>query len=212
MDRSRKRLIDKVSIFFQRRWWRRATKHSDTDSAAPISPETPSKSNSIRKQDSAVSVSSDKLPSVQPSKAASATTSSQLVIAVSSPVKGPSADQSLLLISQSIYRLGTLKRHSQLSKPTFRRSRAPAQSDQDANADKVSDILHGVDSIKLKNKSSVGRARTILRSRRVGSKKQPEGTLSPAQIVAKLNECSFRKISIAEVKEVQRNLENGDGQ
>jgi hypothetical protein len=117
------------------------------------------------------------------------------------------------LLSESISPAVSFKRQSQHLKSTFRRSRASVQSEQQ-DSDKVTEILHGVGSIKLKNKSTVGRARTMLRSRRVGNRKQqqPESTKTASEVAAKLNECSFRNISVSEIKELQRNLQDDDGQ
>lgn len=225
MDRSHKRLFDKVSVFFQRRWWRREPKPSElvpdttaptTPSQAQFLPKDSPDSILIQKQDSAVSVSSAaKLTNVHASiEKPLVNTPSQLVITVSSALNDSTAEQQpSALLSESIHPAVSFKRQSQHLKSTFRRSRASVQSEQQ-DSDKVTEILHGVGSIKLKNKSTVGRARTMLRSRRVGNRKQqqPEYTKTASEVAAKLNECSFRNISVSEIKELQRNLQDDDGQ
>ncbi|KAI9288112.1 hypothetical protein BC943DRAFT_184005 [Umbelopsis sp. AD052] len=220
MDRPQKRIIDKVAIFFQRKWWRRQAKQQSELVVVPETdpPEPPAHSNSSDSpkqspiHDSAVSVSS----AVKPATILQTTSSVEHVDSPPATLKRtPSPAKNLTVHEQppipppktkSIRRFTTLK--ASLPRATVRGSRALSSLEQDPASDKVSDILRSVDSGKLKSKPSTGRARSILRSRRVGHKKVHSRTASYA--AAKLNECSFRNITVAEIKDLQHSLQNGD--
>jgi hypothetical protein len=229
MDRPQKRMIDKVALFFQRKWWRRQGKQNElvvvlvpeTDSPAPSPPahlqtnsDSP-KQSPIRKQDSAVSVSSAEKPAIlqSTSNEESINTLPETIRRASSPAKNLTEHEQPPVPppkTKPIRRFTTLKASLPRAKSTVRGSRTLSSSEQDSDSDKVSDILRGVESVKLKSKPSTGRARSILRSRRVGHKKLHSRTASHA--AAKLNECSFRNITVAEIKDLQHSLQNGDGE
>ncbi|KAI8581495.1 hypothetical protein K450DRAFT_231564 [Umbelopsis ramanniana AG] len=228
MDRPQKRIIDKVAIFFQRKWWRRQGQQSElavvlvpeTNSPAPSPPahrqtnsDSP-KQSPIREQDSAVSVSSAEKPVIlhSTSNEDHVNTPPVTIKRTSSPAKNLTVHEQPPVPppkTKSIRRFTTLKASLPRTKSTVRGSRALSSPEHDPDSDKVSDILRGVDSVKLKSKPSTGRARSILRSRRVGHKKLHSKTASHA--AAKLNECSFRNITVAEIKDLQHSLQNGDG-
>lgn len=228
MDRPQKRIIDKVTVFFQRKWWRRQGKRSElvvvlvpeTNSPAPSPPPhlQPTNSDSpkqspIKEHDSAVSISSAEKPTTVHSNGEDTNTPPVTIRRTSSPAKNLTDHEQPPIPppkTKTIRRFTTLKATLPRVKSTVRRSRALSTSEQDSDSDKVSEILRGVESVKLKSKPSTGRARSILRSRRVGHKKVHSRTASYA--AAKLNECSFRNITVAEIKDLQHSLQNGDGE
>lgn len=219
MDRPQKRLVDKLSHFLQRRWWKKSNRNSNESiqetlpTAVPhfVLPHVSRELGPIRKQDPAVSVSSANkaAPTVDVTLAiANADSMIPATTSISSAVQLSSSYKNLPVPptkSDSIRRRVTLKGPSQPTKTTFRRQ-VPIQSDV------VFELLHAVDSMKLKNKSSVGRSRTLLRSRRLGSKRHSSQIKKAFEVAAKLNECSFRSIGVSEIKDLRQYLQNSDRQ
>jgi hypothetical protein len=214
MERSQKRLIDKVSSFFQRRWWRKPNRTTDQpqERLAAFVPEietvTVPKPGTIIKQDSAVSVSStNKTGHVFDGL----NEDLQLPAVLTAPIVNLSLTESSEN-SSPLRRRSTQRRQSQISKQTFRQIRVPLQSESDSNSDVVSDLLHGVEAMNLKNKSTIRKSRTLLRNRRTSNKRYFSGVRQASELAAKLSECSFRSVSASEIKEVRQCLQNADHQ
>ncbi|KAG2178132.1 hypothetical protein INT43_003385 [Umbelopsis isabellina] len=214
MDRSQKRLFDRVSSFFQRRWWKKP--HTACEkSLEPVTafvpelrPQAIIKPGIIKKQDSAVSVSST-------NKTEHAfdgiSEHSQQSFVPTEPIVNLSLMDASVATSPS-RRRSTLRRQSQLSKPAFRQIRVPLQPESDSNSDVVSELLHGVETMSLKNKSTIRKPRTLLRNRRASNKRQSTGLRQASELAARLNECSFRSVSPFEIRELRQCLQNADQQ
>ncbi|KAJ2965057.1 hypothetical protein NQZ79_g120 [Umbelopsis isabellina] len=212
MDRSQKRLFDRVSSFFQRRWWKKPhtacekPAESVTTLVPELQPQAIIKPGTIKKQDSAVSVSSTN----KTGHAFDGTNDdSKSAFVTTEPIINISLMDAPVATSPS-RRRSTVIRQSQLSKPSFRQISVPLQPSSDSNSDVVSDLLHGVETMSLKNKSTIRKPRTLLRNRRATNRRQSNGLKQASELAARLNECSFRSVSPFEIRELRDCLQNGD--
>lgn len=214
MDRSQKRLFDRVSSFFQRRWWKKphTAYEKSLEPVTAFVPEIQSqaiiKPGTIKKQDSAVSVSST---NVTGHTFDGINEDKELSFVTTEPIVNQSLADAPVVTSPS-RRRSTVRRQGQLSKQTFRQIRVPLQPESDSTSDVVSDLLHGVETMTLKNKSTIRKPRTLLRNRRDSNRRQSTVLKQASELAARLNECSFRSVSPFEIRELRQCLQNADRQ